>query len=81
MLRAVAGWEILKLVSAEQPAASVTYTEYSPAARSFTSSVDAPLLQIHRYGSVPPAGVRLIDPVEPPKHATSSLTALRVIWH
>ena len=79
MLRAVAGWEILKLVSAEQPAASVTYTEYSPAGRLFTSSVDSPLLQIHKYGSVPPAGVRSIEPVDPPKHAASLLTALRVI--
>ena len=50
--------------------ASVTVTEYVPAARPVLSSVVTPLPQLNEYGAVPPVAVRLAAPVELPKQRT-----------
>ena len=57
------GWVIVTLVWAVQPFASVTVTEYVPAARFVGSSWVVLLLHAYVYGEVPPVAVRLMDPV------------------
>ena len=58
----------------EVPLASVITTLYVPAAKPLISSVVAVKLPgpVHAkvYGVVPPAGVKLIEPVAPPLHNT-----------
>ena len=54
----------------EQPLASVTVTQYVPAAKLDKSSLVAPLDQRYVYAVVPPDTVRLAAPVELPKQRT-----------
>jgi hypothetical protein len=54
----------------EHPLASVTVTEYVPAARLFKSSVVAPFDQRYVYAVVPPDTDKLAAPVELPKQRT-----------
>ena len=69
-------WVIVALVWAVQPFASVTVTEYVPAARLAGSSWVVLLLQAYVYGEVPPVTVRFMDPVLLPKHNTFTCVVL-----
>ncbi len=64
------------LACAVQPFASVTTTLYVPATR-FCGSCNVEVFD-HRYayGAVPPAGVKLMLPVDAPLHNTFVPTAL-----
>jgi hypothetical protein len=59
---AAAGCVITTEAVVEQPLASVTVTEYVPAARLFRSSVVAPLDQRYVYGGVPVNPVTCNEP-------------------
>src|ERR1041384_8717700 len=52
------------------PFPSVMVTVYVPADIFAKFCVLAPLLQLYIYGSVPPAGVKLMDAVALPRHIT-----------
>jgi hypothetical protein len=79
---AAAGWVIVNGYDTDvQLLASVTITEYDPAARPVWSSAPATTpVPVHAnvYGDVPPAGVISIAPVEAPKHNTLVWTEVNV---
>jgi len=62
----VSGCVTVKLAVALQPCASVTLTEYRPAATPARSCVAGPSDQANVYGGVPPAGDSAIAPLGAP---------------
>ena len=70
MLLKTAGWAIVAVSVAVQPAASVTVTVYGPGTRLLTTAVEAPLLQ-EKVGEDVPIGVAVAIPSPRPEQVTS----------